>query len=211
MRLPRLLWVDAVCINQADVEERGRQVRIMDRIYSGCVEVLVFLGGIWTALQNQRTNGADTASPREYTSNIFGEGKVDIFYHWRNLVRSRARDPEHDAYVGGGTWADAWWRTLCLDHGWGPGRQLQRASEDKIRVLSTPIEREEPCMTLKTLHEVEEARKAAGPGMSFDDEGPVATEYGSAYKLAGDSYIQGIMDGEAVAATGSAAVSLLIA
>ncbi|KAL8382349.1 hypothetical protein RB595_006236 [Gaeumannomyces hyphopodioides] len=228
------------------------------------------------------TAWADTASLGDYRSNIFDEAKADMFYHWRNLVRSRARDPQRDVYVGGGTWADAWWRTLCLDHGWGPGRQLQRASKDEIRALSTSIEREEPCMSLKTLHEVEETRKAAGPGVSFEDflrsletgnfntgtrtidmvnaispglmgrklfltekgylglgaanvwagdsvcilpgarvpvilrqmvdEGrPVNTEYGPAYKLVGDSYIHGIMDGEAVTATGSAVVSLLIA
>lgn len=39
-----LLWVDAVCINQDDVDERGRQVTIMDRIYKTSNMVLVWLG-----------------------------------------------------------------------------------------------------------------------------------------------------------------------
>ncbi|KAL5895520.1 hypothetical protein ACKVWC_000739 [Pyricularia oryzae] len=30
---PRFFWIDAICINQADIEERDRQVRIMKRIY----------------------------------------------------------------------------------------------------------------------------------------------------------------------------------
>jgi hypothetical protein len=30
----RLLWIDAICINQQDLEERGRQVRLMAKIYS---------------------------------------------------------------------------------------------------------------------------------------------------------------------------------
>ncbi|KAK5744570.1 hypothetical protein LTR17_001965 [Elasticomyces elasticus] len=37
-------WIDATCINQADLEERAHQVRIMDRIYSGAKLVLAWLG-----------------------------------------------------------------------------------------------------------------------------------------------------------------------
>ncbi|KAH5418611.1 hypothetical protein HBI47_142690 [Parastagonospora nodorum] len=41
----RLLWIDAICINQEDLLERGSQVRIMDDIYSHAYGVVVFLGG----------------------------------------------------------------------------------------------------------------------------------------------------------------------
>ncbi|KAK0755093.1 hypothetical protein B0T18DRAFT_400674 [Schizothecium vesticola] len=47
LRLPdkeRLLWVDAICINQADVAERSAQVRIMHRIYKTASRVLIYLG-----------------------------------------------------------------------------------------------------------------------------------------------------------------------
>ncbi|KIH89914.1 hypothetical protein SPBR_00360 [Sporothrix brasiliensis 5110] len=37
-------WIDAICINQSDVEERNRQVRIMDQIYFRATEVVVWLG-----------------------------------------------------------------------------------------------------------------------------------------------------------------------
>ena len=40
----RLLWIDAVCINQDDVDERGHQVRLMPEIYSHAKRVLVFPG-----------------------------------------------------------------------------------------------------------------------------------------------------------------------
>lgn len=40
----RSLWVDAICINQADVAERGAQVRIMHRIYKTASRVLIYLG-----------------------------------------------------------------------------------------------------------------------------------------------------------------------
>ncbi|CAH0020734.1 unnamed protein product [Clonostachys rhizophaga] len=40
----RTLWVDAVCINQEDVEERTSQVRLMTKIYKEAQEMLMWLG-----------------------------------------------------------------------------------------------------------------------------------------------------------------------
>ncbi|RYP60659.1 hypothetical protein DL770_009948 [Monosporascus sp. CRB-9-2] len=39
-----LIWIDALCINQADNAERAQQVGIMRHIYSKAIEVLVWLG-----------------------------------------------------------------------------------------------------------------------------------------------------------------------
>ena len=39
----RFLWIDGLCINQADLNERADQVRIMDRIYNKAIAVLVWL------------------------------------------------------------------------------------------------------------------------------------------------------------------------
>ncbi|KAF2824444.1 HET-domain-containing protein, partial [Ophiobolus disseminans] len=39
-----LLWVDAICIDQTNVTERGHQVKRMDIIYKGAVQVLIWLG-----------------------------------------------------------------------------------------------------------------------------------------------------------------------
>lgn len=41
---PRVLWVDRICINQADIEERASQVRLMHAIYRRCRQALVWLG-----------------------------------------------------------------------------------------------------------------------------------------------------------------------
>ncbi|KAF1967161.1 HET-domain-containing protein [Bimuria novae-zelandiae CBS 107.79] len=41
---PRILWVDALCINQDDLDERQSQVVMMDSIYSGARQVLIWLG-----------------------------------------------------------------------------------------------------------------------------------------------------------------------
>ena len=40
----RILWVDAICINQEDLQEQGQQVQLMARIYSQAARVLVWLG-----------------------------------------------------------------------------------------------------------------------------------------------------------------------
>lgn len=40
----RTLWIDAICINQKDLQERGRQVSLMGRIYGAARCVLVWLG-----------------------------------------------------------------------------------------------------------------------------------------------------------------------
>ncbi|KAF2108922.1 heterokaryon incompatibility, partial [Lophiotrema nucula] len=40
----RLLWIDAICINQADVVERENQVRLMGSVYAQASRVIVYLG-----------------------------------------------------------------------------------------------------------------------------------------------------------------------
>lgn len=41
---PFNIWIDAICVNQYDVEERNEHVRIMDRIYAGASMVRIWLG-----------------------------------------------------------------------------------------------------------------------------------------------------------------------
>ncbi|KAH7359798.1 heterokaryon incompatibility protein-domain-containing protein [Pyrenochaeta sp. MPI-SDFR-AT-0127] len=40
------LWIDQICIDQDDRNERGEQVKVMGQIYSSCSRVLVWLGQI---------------------------------------------------------------------------------------------------------------------------------------------------------------------
>jgi hypothetical protein len=37
----KILWIDAICINQDDIVERGHQVQLMGKIYSKASRVLV--------------------------------------------------------------------------------------------------------------------------------------------------------------------------
>lgn len=43
-RKTRILWVDAVCINQNNVIERNSQVQLMGQIYEGSLHGLIWLG-----------------------------------------------------------------------------------------------------------------------------------------------------------------------
>ncbi|KAK2003956.1 heterokaryon incompatibility protein [Colletotrichum falcatum] len=40
----KVIWIDAVCLNQKDVEERGHQVRLMPQIFSRAQHVLIYVG-----------------------------------------------------------------------------------------------------------------------------------------------------------------------
>jgi hypothetical protein len=40
----RILWIDAICIDQSNLDERGHQVRQMSSIYQRSEQVVVWLG-----------------------------------------------------------------------------------------------------------------------------------------------------------------------
>ncbi|KAF4500709.1 Heterokaryon incompatibility 6, OR allele [Fusarium agapanthi] len=42
----RVVWADAICINQEDVEERGQQVALMGRIFNSAWQVIIWLGDV---------------------------------------------------------------------------------------------------------------------------------------------------------------------
>ena len=70
----RILWVDAICIHQADISERNNQVAIMADIFSASLKVLVWLGA------GASTDSLAFATIDVYTSllNASGsEGTVD--------------------------------------------------------------------------------------------------------------------------------------
>ncbi len=41
---PRVLWIDAICVNQQDIAERGHQVKRMAAVYSMANQVIIWLG-----------------------------------------------------------------------------------------------------------------------------------------------------------------------
>ncbi|KAL6893436.1 heterokaryon incompatibility protein domain-containing protein [Trichoderma evansii] len=49
----QLFWIDAICINQSDVEERNRQLKIMPQIYFRASTVVVWLGSKYAKFQKE--------------------------------------------------------------------------------------------------------------------------------------------------------------
>jgi Heterokaryon incompatibility protein (HET) len=47
--IPRIIWVDAVCINQSDDVEKSLQLRLMAEIYAKASRVIVWLGEAYSA------------------------------------------------------------------------------------------------------------------------------------------------------------------
>ena len=73
------LWVDAICINQGDLEERAHQVSMMERIYSTTIETVVWLGtdesgledlqwGIEVMLPKMLQHGPDILNSQQLTT-----------------------------------------------------------------------------------------------------------------------------------------------
>ena len=62
---PRLWWIDALCINQQDVEEKNQQVRLMRQIYGKAKQVCIWLGEPDTASLDLLRKIADRVSLEE--------------------------------------------------------------------------------------------------------------------------------------------------
>jgi ubiquinone biosynthesis protein UbiJ len=70
-RQERGLWIDALCINQGDIEERNHQVKLMAFIFARAEEVLVWLGpmetpNIKTQLERASENHKYEIFPEDY-------------------------------------------------------------------------------------------------------------------------------------------------
>lgn len=81
-----LIWIDSVCINQADNEEKGHQVAIMSTIYHTAAQVVVWLGA-------ERYRSVDDLQALRYFVDC---SAVDIEAPWYG---PRTRDGGKDSIV----------------------------------------------------------------------------------------------------------------
>ena len=87
-----LLWVDAVCINQADPLERTSQVQVMGQIFSSAKRVL-----IWTGLDNSSRDGARCL---EVLSRFAGDVKrVTTFPYFEDSDRFNESGPSTNSKI----------------------------------------------------------------------------------------------------------------
>jgi len=124
----RLLWVDAVCIDQANYNEQSEQVRMMSSIYRQADRVIIWMGLNWTgqrgdaghAIKNfarLQRRGASSDQLLTYLDNP--EGKAEViweatFFNDRPIGRERVD-------LAGGHWPvlvdffdRSWWRRVWV-------------------------------------------------------------------------------------------------
>ncbi|CAK7239044.1 MAG: hypothetical protein STHCBS139747_000465 [Sporothrix thermara] len=91
----RVLWVDALCINQQDPAERSRQVQQMRRIYELCVADVAWLGPIpsrpLTDKQVEDTKTDSDVSDGEKDGDPIGEGEPDELAQERRQAEKWAK------------------------------------------------------------------------------------------------------------------------
>ena len=72
-QLRTCLWIDAICVCQADPEERGQQVSLMSAIYSGAAIVDSWLGAKPVPC-SEATQFASLGNAQEYIAKVHGCG-----------------------------------------------------------------------------------------------------------------------------------------
>jgi hypothetical protein len=93
----RVLWADAVCINQNDTLERNAQVGLMSRIYSQPERILIWLGEDTEGIEglHECINGALEVLPPEHfefdelypiSTRVFREANVRNSLSWRRTI-----------------------------------------------------------------------------------------------------------------------------
>jgi hypothetical protein len=128
----RVLWADALCINQADNEERTAQVRLMSFIYSKAVRVLVWLQHeddqvVQDALNAicrfvQKEDGfARFESEKPHTQ----QQSTQVFYQWRDVEVTSLSGEESPKIVDAAV--DAL-RHICSSSWFGRGWVVQEAA-----------------------------------------------------------------------------------
>ncbi len=71
---PRVLWIDAICVNQTNLEERSRQVTRMVNIYSKAARVIVWLG-----FESENTSAAMNCFQEIVSTSLWAMNVVKFF------------------------------------------------------------------------------------------------------------------------------------
>ncbi|KAI1371356.1 HET-domain-containing protein [Hypoxylon crocopeplum] len=100
-RLPveiRTIWVDAICINQEDDEEKAKQIPFMKQIYRSASSVLVWLGADRSGAESLRRlhhhmkQSRPAATPAEITRELANVTKLPWF-HRRWIIQEVVLNP----------------------------------------------------------------------------------------------------------------------
>ncbi|TGO46396.1 hypothetical protein BCON_0328g00120 [Botryotinia convoluta] len=87
--LERIIWIDAICINQEDLNERGSQVQLMAKVYSKASQVIIWLG---EEADNNITEGNPRIASAVMVSAYLGlnlwKDSFDSYPRLQRLIRS---------------------------------------------------------------------------------------------------------------------------
>lgn len=114
---PRTIWVDALCINQDDVEEKKGQVQIMARIYSECEQCLIWLGEIPNIIDPGTDICTDDVKLLFGLLRLIAEEDPEVFPEAlsnRDLVRKAAHAMEWWMSLGNNEWWLRIWTVQVL-------------------------------------------------------------------------------------------------
>jgi hypothetical protein len=130
------LWIDQICINQESIPERNQQVSIMDQIYRGAHETVVWLGPNPDAQLLERllaTTWGEEGSVSPFEWEAFNKSCAVPYWsrHW--IVQELLLSQTHTIWYG--TCAMSW---ETYSH-WAQGCQLDHASTTAQKYLPKPF------------------------------------------------------------------------
>ncbi|ETS86291.1 hypothetical protein PFICI_00119 [Pestalotiopsis fici W106-1] len=159
------LWIDAICINQADIEEKNYQVPLMADIYSAAARVLVWLGPgdqgtdrfmDWLLSSWRPAPGSSSERREAYvlnqpaSSDLYWLSLSIFLRQWfsRIWIVQEAVLPEKDPLVMCGSRTisfahlDGCLRALVNDHGWmgykPPSPRIKAFLEEHVKDFDNP-------------------------------------------------------------------------
>jgi hypothetical protein len=114
--LKRIIWIDAICINQEDLEERGQQVRLMAEIYCKANHVIVWLGEVMgdgdRTLKAIRT-AADSDSPESLNNKANQQAILRLLQRpWFQRIWVRTQDSQEYQQKFANKWPYRYFRRL---------------------------------------------------------------------------------------------------
>ena len=95
---PCTLWVDAVCINQANVSERNHQVAIMDDIYRNAARTIVWLGDSHPPYTKKAYAMVDELAAEAISRQYVGAINSSTFLSLSMLSAERVESPLFDRF-----------------------------------------------------------------------------------------------------------------
>lgn len=126
------IWIDAVCIDQRDLEERSQQVQMMGRIYGEATQVKIWLGlsdeemtaAAFARLKQCANPLDDSSDGRETLENMGGLANFKATSVWSNSMLTFVTDLDFQISALNALFGKSWFRRLWVVQEVWFGREL---------------------------------------------------------------------------------------